>query len=103
MKRGRVAGGSLALCLAAAHAAADDAPFQIREIASPDRAIQADLTDLDGDGRADLLWMSSRGLPPEEQRELRVHLAGSDDLRLYRATVCDPDRAKDYARFLRVR
>ena len=80
MKRGRVAGGSLALCLAAAHAAADDAPFQIREIASPDRAIQADLTDLDGDGRADLLWMSSRGLPPEEQRELRVHLAGPDGM-----------------------
>ncbi|HEX5066828.1 MAG TPA: VCBS repeat-containing protein [Myxococcota bacterium] len=80
MKRARVAGGSLALWLASSHAAADDAPFQIQEIASPDRAIQADLADFDGDGRADLLWTSSRGLPPEEQRELRIHLAGPDGM-----------------------
>ena len=79
MKRARFAGGALALGLAAAHAAAD-APFQVQEIASPDRAIQADLADLDGDGRGDLLWISSRGLPPEEQRELRVHLAGPDGM-----------------------
>jgi hypothetical protein len=79
--RARGAGALLlSLQLASADAAADGAPFQLQEISSPDRAIQADLADLDGDGRDDLLWISSRGLPPEEQRELRVHLAGPDGM-----------------------
>ena len=66
--------------LASASAAADEPIFRIQEIASPDRAIQADLVDVDGDGRADLVWTSSRGVPPEEQRELRIHLAGPDGM-----------------------
>ncbi len=57
---------------------AEPARFEIREVASPDRALQADLADLDGDGRGDLVWISSRGIPPDEERELRVHLAGAD-------------------------
>jgi hypothetical protein len=68
---------ALALALAAPGARADPY-FEIREVASPDRVLQADLADLDGDGRGDLLWISSRGIPPDEERELRVHLAGAD-------------------------
>jgi hypothetical protein len=71
----------LALALLPQAARADDpTPFLLREIASPDRAVQADLADLDGDGRGDLVWISSRGLPPQEERELRVHLGGDDGL-----------------------
>jgi hypothetical protein len=67
-----------ALALAGAMAARADDPFVIQEIASPDRVVQADLADLDGDGRAELVWISSKGLPPEEQRELRIHRGGPD-------------------------
>jgi hypothetical protein len=70
--------GRLALALAAPWVALADPYFEIREVASPDRVLQADLADLDGDGRGDLLWISSRGIPPDEERELRVHLAGAD-------------------------
>jgi hypothetical protein len=73
----------LALAAGAPLAAAADEPkqpFELREIASPDRAVQADLADLDGDGRGDLIWISTRGLPPQEERELRVHLGGADGL-----------------------
>jgi hypothetical protein len=67
-----------ALALAGALAARADDPIVIHEIASPDRVVQADLADLDGDGRAELVWISSKGLPPEEQRELRIHRGGPD-------------------------
>ena len=78
MKRARwLTAAGIALVSAAE---AEEKHFEILEIASPDRVIQADLADVDGDGRADLLWTSARGLPPQEQRELRVHLAGPDGM-----------------------
>jgi hypothetical protein len=75
----RVALAAFACALPVAAAAVDAKdPFELIEIASPERVVQGDLADLDGDGRGDLVWIASRGLPPEEQRELRVHLAGED-------------------------
>ena len=81
MIRARWRSSLLALAaLPGAAAALDRQPFELREIASPDRVVQADLADLDGDGRGDLVWISTRGLPPQEERELRVHLTGADGL-----------------------
>ena len=33
---------------------------------------------MDGDGRGDLIWTGVQGLPPEEQRTLRVHFGAED-------------------------
>lgn len=62
----------LVALLAAAPGAADD-PFDIQLIEVAERAVQADLVDLDGDGHGDLLWTSVTGVPPEESRTLHVH------------------------------
>ena len=57
---------------------ADESIFRIREIPVSHRVVQADLVDLDGDARGDLLWTSVQGVPPHERRELRVHFQRED-------------------------
>ena len=59
-------------------AAAEEPDFRIREISVSHRVVQADLVDLDGDTRGDLLWTSVQGVPPHEKRELRVHFQRED-------------------------
>lgn len=57
---------------------AADEFFDIAQIESPGRSVAAELADLNGDGRADLLVVAFYGLPPEEQRSVRVHLQKPD-------------------------
>jgi len=52
--------------------AASEAPFAVQRIDGGGRIAQADLVDLDGDARGDLLCFALRGLPPAETREIRV-------------------------------
>ncbi len=54
-------------------AAADDL-FALSEIEAPGRSVAAELADLDGDGDTDLFVVSLVGLPPAEERLIRVHL-----------------------------
>ena len=66
------AGGIALVCLAGV-ARADDTPFALQTILFPEgRVVQADLADLDGDGRGDLLAIRSVGIPPAERREVHV-------------------------------
>lgn len=67
----------VALLPAAAGAAASD-PFDVIAFADAGRTILAELADLDGDGRRDLLQGIVRGIPPAERRLLRVRLQGPD-------------------------
>ena len=55
-------------------ALADDPYFDVLEVKNRDRSAAADLADLNGDGRLDLLVVVLRGLPPEEERVARVYL-----------------------------
>lgn len=68
-----LAGTWLAVALAPS-AAADEDLFGVQVIESKGRTVMAELSDLDGDGRQDLLQAVTFGLPPEERRVLRVYL-----------------------------
>jgi FG-GAP-like repeat len=68
--RGVVAGAAIGAALAV-RAAGED-PFAIQSFTLPGRVVQADLVDLDGDGRGDLLCMHVEGIPPEERRTVDV-------------------------------
>jgi hypothetical protein len=59
-----------------AHAA--DEPFAVQVIESLGRTVTAELADLDGDGRQDLLQAILFDMPPDERRVLRVHLQQAD-------------------------
>ena len=63
-----------AAAIGAAHAVPARAgePFEIQAIALPGRVVQADLVDLDGDARADLVCTTVEGMPPSERRTTRV-------------------------------
>jgi hypothetical protein len=74
----RTASFCAALCLISAAAPADDDPFSVQEISSKGRTVFAEITDLDGDGRADVLHGVIFGMPPNEIRLLRVHLQRAD-------------------------
>jgi len=67
----------LAACLLLAsltvEASAEEAAFEIQRIPAPMRVVQAELSDLDGDGRGDLVWIGVKGLPPQEVRRIHVH------------------------------
>jgi hypothetical protein len=65
------------VALSSAPVQAED-PFALIEIPVANRAIQADLRDVDGDGAADLLWTSLEGQPPRERRQLRAHYQRRD-------------------------
>ena len=65
----------LLLGLAAADLSRAAEPFfEITSIENTDRSVAADLADLNGDGRVDLLVVMLRGIPPEEEREARIYL-----------------------------
>jgi hypothetical protein len=55
-----------------------DDPFEVRLVASPGRTAAAEIADLDGDGRADLLSAVMIGIPPRDRRELRVFFQRED-------------------------
>ena len=57
---------------------ADEPAFRILTIPVPHRVVQADIIDLDGDARGDLLWTAVQGVPPQERRELRAHFQRED-------------------------
>ena len=61
-----------AIGLALAVSAAAEDPFAIQSLALPGRVVSADLVDLDGDARGDLLCMHIEGIPPEERRAVDV-------------------------------
>jgi hypothetical protein len=57
---------------------ADDKIFEIDEISRDGRVVNARFADFDGDGRKDLMVATLAGMPPEEQRSIRIHLQNSD-------------------------
>jgi hypothetical protein len=59
-------------------AAANDTLFDVTEIPPEGRAVAAELADLDGDGRTDLLVVAFEAFPPAERRVLRVHVQAGD-------------------------
>lgn len=48
--------------------------FEITEFNSAGRNVAAELADVNGDGRRDLFVIALSGIPPREQREIRVYL-----------------------------
>jgi FG-GAP-like repeat len=58
-------------------AAAED-PFRIQSLAVEGRAVQADIVDLDGDARGDVLCTRVDGMPPNERRTLLVYYQRPD-------------------------
>jgi hypothetical protein len=74
--RAAVAGAAVGAALAGS-ASADD-PFSIVTLALGGRVVAAELVDLDGDGRADLLCMRIEGMPPDERRTLHVFYQKTD-------------------------
>jgi hypothetical protein len=73
----RLALAAMAAALPTSAIAADD-PFDVQVIESRGRTVTAELVDLDGDGREDLLQAVTFGMPPEERRLFRVHVQGAD-------------------------
>lgn len=57
-----------------APARAADPVFDVTEIPTEGRTVAAELVDLDGDGRVDLLQIVFVGVPPHERRLIRVFL-----------------------------
>ncbi len=57
--------------------AAEDG-FSVQVIESRGRTVTAELVDLDGDGRQDLLQAVTFGMPPDERRLVRVHIQSSE-------------------------
>lgn len=65
---------TLGVLLAAAPVAAtEDAPFEVVVIPTRGRTVAADLVDLNGDGRTDLLQAVFIGIPPDDQRLIRAY------------------------------
>ncbi len=58
--------------------AAEGDLFEIIPLEGDGRTVAAELADLDGDGRTDVLRVVILGIPPREERRLRVHLQGAD-------------------------
>lgn len=76
--RGRLRSWSAALLIVltdtSVGAAADaEAPFDVTVLSERGRTVAAELVELNGDGRTDLLQMVVAGLPPKEERSIRVY------------------------------
>jgi len=67
------------VALFATMAAAEPA-FRVDPIGGDGRTVAAELADLNGDGRTDLLQVVFSGKPPREQRTIRVYLQGADGM-----------------------
>ncbi len=73
--------GALALTaatLCAIPASSNEDPFELRRVPSPGRVAAAELVDLDGDGRTDLLASVMTGIPPRDSREVRAYFQRED-------------------------
>lgn len=70
--------GFIALWASAFSASAIDEPFGVQVIPSTGRTVTAELADLDGDGRVDVLQAVVFDMPPNERRVLRVYLQQPD-------------------------
>lgn len=68
-----LAWGGLGSTLVVPPALADDL-FEIHTIPSQGRSVAAELVELNGDGRVDLMEIVVAGIPPEETRRVRVYL-----------------------------
>ncbi len=78
-RAGRIAALLLLASLAApARAESPPAPFEMRTLPGPGRTAFAEIVDLDGDGRGDVVTASFTKLPPDQQRTLRVHFQRED-------------------------
>ena len=64
----RIAGVAWLLTTALAAAASAEPAFELRSLPGPGRTVLAELVDLDGDGRGDLLSASFLALPPKDVR-----------------------------------
>jgi len=73
----RVAVPVVTLWLLAGPASAEE-PFFVQKIESQGRTVTAELVDLDGDGRQDVLQAVTYGMPPDERRALRLFLQAPD-------------------------
>lgn len=75
MRRPQIIGALLLLmaeaCISAARA--DEAPFAVTTLPAAGRTVAAELVELNGDGRTDLLQIVVDGLPPDEERTVRVY------------------------------
>jgi hypothetical protein len=58
--------------------AADERFFDLVEISNEGRTVAAELVDLNGDGRSDVLEIAFVGFPPKETRWIRVYHQGND-------------------------
>ena len=47
-------------------------PFAVQTLASDGRIVTAEIADVDGDGRGDLVTIATRGVPPDERRRIEV-------------------------------
>jgi hypothetical protein len=63
---------------AVAERARADEPFAVRSVPNAGRTAAAELLDLDGDGRTDLVAAVFDGIPPRDTRELRVWFQRED-------------------------
>ena len=61
---------AVALCAGLAHAAED--PFDWIELPASGKTVAAELADMDGDGRTDVLAIAYAGVPPRERRLIRI-------------------------------
>jgi hypothetical protein len=52
--------------------------FEIRTFENKGRSVASELIDVNGDGRTDLFVVALVGLPPKEERTIRVYLQGVD-------------------------
>jgi len=68
----------LAILPALAGGARAEEPFEILELPVKGRTVAAAIAELDGDGRADLLAVNFRGVPPDERREIHVRYQRAD-------------------------
>jgi hypothetical protein len=68
----------LVLGLGLAGASRADDYFAITRVDNEGRSVAAELVDLNGDRRTDLFVAALSGIPPEEERVLRVYLQGED-------------------------
>jgi hypothetical protein len=67
---------SCALALACGFARAADDPFDWIELPASGKTVAAELADTDGDGRTDVLAIAYSGVPPREQRVIRIYRQG---------------------------